>query len=208
MLEKARLALLWISVAGYLLVAARLIATRLWLRYPLFTLLLVADAANVGIVGPWNTTWIPPVEYCVTTLKLLVAWEAFTRATEFSTSNLRQYMQRLFYAVILAAALLTVGMYGPSDPLDGIKSYRQFAHTGLAVAGVVLMLFCWLYQSGSDPDSRDAWHCSLLVIWFSAVTVAMLTKPGPGEMVKWQWANCGYRAVVIGCLWQWWRVLR
>lgn len=204
MIEHIRYALLHVALAGYFLILARLWATRLWLRYPFFGLMLLADSRSMAI-GYNDAVWIPRIEYTETALKLLVFWEAFRRVTEHVWPTLRSHMWMALMATVIVGAVLTLGIYGPGDYLPDIKAFRMYVHTGMSLAGWALVTF-FVFYDAVEIDRRDAWHGILLIVWWTAVTASELTKPGPGELVKWQWANIGYRVIVIACLYRWFRI--
>lgn len=203
-LEVLRLSLRDLALCGYLFLFVRLILSRT--PYPFFGMMLAADFFNVLLVSPTNVEWMTFSE-SVVVLTRVAAWgEAIAWSTYWLAINRheREYAVLMALCIGVLCASLTAGLYGSEDQLALIKNLRLAVHSGCLVAGTALLLYCHLY---SVPQfDRDRIHLNLLLVWYGAVTMALLSYPQAGQLVKWQWVNIGYRIAVIACLFGWERL--
>lgn len=205
-LEILRLSLWDLALCGYLLILWR--ALRGENQHSLFALMLAADFLNVLLVSPYNTALMTTAEMIVIALRA-VAWaEAIAGVMRWLGENYgmeREWILLTCVCIGILVASVTLGLY-QADELAFSKNTSAFTHAGCVVSGIVLLLYCHLY---AVPVYRhDQTHLVLLLVWYTAVVAALISYPKAGEMVKWQWVNCGYRLVVMACLIGWERLTR
>lgn len=202
-MEILRTILLCCTAVGYLSVAHR----TPWRSLPIFGLWLVAQAIHAALrawLGPYDVRFFPVTDSIVTTLTFLVAWEAGRRLLRFSAPGEWLAVLQMGAALVVIGALLCFDLF-LADPLEGIKSFRHYTHTGLLLSGLATAL----YFSMSHPthQEREATHGSIFLCLMAANVAAGMSHPKAGEWVKWYVVSCLFQMATLACQYAWWRVM-
>lgn len=188
---------------AYGLMAVLLCVTRLWLRYPVFTLLIFAYVPALATWDPQPGV-IPWQAAVIGVLKFGAVMEALKRASEDSFD---EYLP-MFAGCVGGAAAAAVSYVYQSPRITDYQAFHDLTHWflgGFCVAGAVA---AWRF---AQVDARDAVHGLILTafilnhVW-NGIWYVMRVIAGDATGRMWLDVRTSYQ---IGCLvliagWAWW----
>jgi hypothetical protein len=175
----------------------------MFIRYPLFTLYLVASLFKY-----WFWTWGELGTYLIVDppvflLAILAAAELAWRHTEFLDPKLR----RTLVGMVLGAAGLGIGLVLDTEVRKTLISQytttRMILHSAGGFALLVLMLYSALreWPRAHNLDVRHGWILAVLLLAHG--TTAAITLPLKYKAGLWTWANTSFLLLRLSLLALW-----